>query len=210
MVRVSPAGIVMRGYSDPINHALAFAAKHHDQQVRRGARLPYLTRPANVALILTRYHCSDVTVIAGILHDVVEDGVKAGLTREMFDQRIGDKFGRQALDIALSVSERNTSETGVDLSPDERRRDYLARLSGASDEGRWVCAANAVHHAATLLADLQRTMDPGSVWSRYTAGRSGTIAWYRKVWQRLRALEFESPIVDELGDIVTALENSPT
>ena len=31
------------GYSDRINHALAFAAKHHDQQVRKGTRLPYLT-----------------------------------------------------------------------------------------------------------------------------------------------------------------------
>jgi len=44
----------MRGYSDRINHALAFAAKHHDRQVRRGTRLPYLTHPANVAVSLTR------------------------------------------------------------------------------------------------------------------------------------------------------------
>ena len=34
------------GYSDRINHALAFAAKHHDRQVRKGTRLPYLTHPA--------------------------------------------------------------------------------------------------------------------------------------------------------------------
>ena len=26
------------GYSDRINHALAFAAKHHDRQVRKGNR----------------------------------------------------------------------------------------------------------------------------------------------------------------------------
>ena len=199
----------MRGYSDPINHALAFAAKHHDQQVRRGVRLPYLTRPANVALILTRYHCSDVIVIAGILHDAVEDGVKAGFTREMLARRIGDKFGSEALDIALSVSEHTANEAGLELSQDERRRDYLVRLAGAGDAGRWVSAANALHHAATLLADLQRTMDPGSVWSRFAAGRSGTIAWYRTVWQRLRALEFDTPIVDELGEIVAALESSP-
>ena len=32
----------MRGYSDPINHAFAFAAKHHDRQVRKGTKLPYL------------------------------------------------------------------------------------------------------------------------------------------------------------------------
>ena len=71
------------GYSDRINHALAFAAKHHDQQVRKGTRLPYLTHPANVAIILTRYGQDDDTVVAGILHDVIEDCVRDGFTREL-------------------------------------------------------------------------------------------------------------------------------
>src|SRR6478672_4460651 len=47
--------VMTTGYSDRINHALAFAAKHHDQEVRKGTRLPYVTRPANVAIILARY-----------------------------------------------------------------------------------------------------------------------------------------------------------
>src|SRR5207302_8240545 len=63
----------MHGYSDRINHALAFAAKHLDQQVRKGTRLPYLTTPANVGMILCRYGRDDETVVAGILRDVVED-----------------------------------------------------------------------------------------------------------------------------------------
>ena len=48
----------MTGYSDRINHAFAFAAKHHDRQVRKGTALPYVTHPANVAIILTRYGLS--------------------------------------------------------------------------------------------------------------------------------------------------------
>ena len=82
------------GYSDRINHALAFAAKHHDQQVRKGTRLPYLTHPANVAIILTRYGQDDDTVVAGILHDVIEDCVRDGFTRDMLETRIADKFSR--------------------------------------------------------------------------------------------------------------------
>src|SRR5438067_12220007 len=81
------------GYSDRINHAFAFAAKHHDRQVRKGTRLPYLTHPANVAIILTRYAQDESTVVAGILHDVIEDCVRDGYTRDMLEQRIGDKFG---------------------------------------------------------------------------------------------------------------------
>ncbi len=41
------------GYSDRINHALAFADKHHDREVRKGTSAPYFTAPSNAAVILT-------------------------------------------------------------------------------------------------------------------------------------------------------------
>ncbi len=87
--------MTVAGYSDVINHALAFAAKHHDRQVRKGTKVPYLTHPANIAVILTRYGRDSDTVVAGILHDVIEDCVRDGYTREMLEQRIGDKFGEK-------------------------------------------------------------------------------------------------------------------
>ena len=69
--------MLVTGYSDRINHAFAYAAKHHDQQVRKGTRLPYFTQPANVAVILTRYGCSEETVVAAILHDYGKIGIPA-------------------------------------------------------------------------------------------------------------------------------------
>ncbi len=111
----------MNGYSDRINHALAFAAKHHDQQVRRGTRLPYLTAAPNVAIILTRYGQDDETVVAGILHDVVEDYVRDGYTQEMLEARIGDKFGMEILRTLLGVVERRYDDDGIELSQDERK-----------------------------------------------------------------------------------------
>src|SRR5258705_11239978 len=94
----------IRGYSDRINHALAFAAKHHDRQVRRGTKLPYLTHPANIAVILTRYGRDEDSVVAGIFHDVEEDCVRDGYTREMLEQRIGEKFGIAVLQTVLQVT----------------------------------------------------------------------------------------------------------
>ena len=73
-----------RGYSDAVNHALAFAAKHHDRQVwKGGARLPYFTQPANVAVILSKYDCDDDTIVAGILYDGVNDSVRVVSLREI-------------------------------------------------------------------------------------------------------------------------------
>jgi len=198
--------MTINGYSDRINHALAFAAKHHDRQVRKGTRLPYLTHPANVAIILTRYGRDEDIVIAGILHDVIEDCVRENYTRAMLEQRIGDKFGMTVLDTVLAVTHRTVDDGGTDLSSDERKDDYLERLIGASEAARWVCAADKLHNAGTIVADLQRTIEPMTVWGRFNAGRDGTVRWYRRVYERLRELGFTAAIMEELRRVVESLE----
>src|SRR5262245_6497132 len=194
------------GYSDKINHALAFAAKHHDRQVRKGTRLPYLTHPANVAIILTRYGCDEPTVVAGILHDVVADCVRESYTPEMLDQRVGEKFGSDVLSIILAVTYRRVDDDGIELAQHEQREDYLERLSSAGETARWVSAADKLHNAGTILSDLRRTIDPGTVWGRFNGGRDGTVNWYRRVYDRLVSVGFTGAIMPELESVVEALE----
>ncbi|HEX5580101.1 MAG TPA: HD domain-containing protein [Gemmatimonadaceae bacterium] len=194
------------GYSDRINHALAFAAKHHDRQVRKGLRLPYFTAPANVAIILTRYGLDDETVIAGILHDVVEDCVRAGREGDGMLERVGYKFGEGVLGMLRTVTLRRHDDDGVELSAEERREDLLARLAASGDRERWILAADELHDCATLLADLARTEFPEVVWERVGAGREATIRWYRQVHDRLREVGFDAPIMRELGEVVERLE----
>jgi GTP pyrophosphokinase len=198
----------MTGYSDRINHAFAFAAKHHDQQVRKGTRLPYLTHPANVAIILTRYGCSEDTVVAGILHDVVEDCVRDNMTREMLEERIGRKFGDGVLATVLMVTHRKMDDDGIELSSDDKKSDYLERLSLANEDALWVCAADKVHNANSILSDLRRTSFPETVWGRFNVGKDGTVAWYRRVANRLREVGFAAPIVDELEAAAAGLETA--
>jgi (p)ppGpp synthase/HD superfamily hydrolase len=194
----------MTGYSDRINHALAFAAKHHDQQVRRGVRLPYLTNPPNVGIILTRYGQSDDTVIAGILFNVVKDYVDAGQSAELIDQRLGDKFGPPVLETVLAAVPRRANSSGVEFSNEERLSDYLATLTQTPEAARWVVAADALHEAASLLAEVRRTIDPSVVWQR-RGGTRGAM-WYRDLVKALRTAGFRAAIVDELQDVVDALE----
>ena len=196
------------GYSDRINHAFAFAAKHHDRQVRKGTGLPYLTRPASVAIILTRYGCDETAVVAGILHDVVEDCVRDGWTRDLMDDRIGEKFGADVLEILLSVVQRRVGDTGAELAADERRSDCLQRLTTASNLACWVMAACVLHEGSSLLTDLRRTVDANVVWGRFKASKSATVAWYRAVPARLGEVGFSAPIVAELDQLARALEAS--
>ena len=202
--------MTVTGYSDVINHAFAFAAKHHDRQVRKGTKLPYLTQPANVAVILTRYGRDNDTVVAGILHDVIEDCVRDGYTKDMLEQRIGDKFGGRVLQTVLAVTYRRQDDDGIELSSEDRKSDYLERLSGASEEARWVCAADKIHNASSIISDLRRTVDRETIWSRFTGGKAATASWYRHVYERLRDVGFDAPIMSELDHVSRDLQELAT
>jgi hypothetical protein len=199
----------MNGYSDRINHALAFAAKHHDQQVRRGTRAPYSTQPANIAIILTRYGCDEDTVTAGILLEVVEDYSRQSSPADVLRHRVGDKFGDRALALAQMASERRTDDEGLDLSPEERRADFLERLGKASTDGQVLAAAEALHAAGTLLADLRRTVEVQSVWGRVPGGKVRILETWRRLHDRLASSGLQAAILDELRETITALEAIP-
>ena len=86
------------------------------------------------------------------------------------------------------------------------RADYLERLGSASESAHWVCAADKVHNAGSILADLRRTIDADTVWGRFNGGRAGTMEWYRGVHDRLVELGFAAPIMAELRALVEQLE----
>ena len=112
----------------------------------------------------------------------------------------------QGLATVLAVSERRIDDDGVELSYDDRKTDYLERLAQATPDALWVCAADKVHNANSILSDLRRTSFPETVWGRVAVGREGTVRWYRRVSDRLAEIAFSAPIVDELALVATALE----
>ena len=69
-------------WSTRIDAALRFAAAAHHEDVRKGTQIPYVMHPFHVGLILDRHGFSEDVVVAGILHDVLEDpDYEAGLYR---------------------------------------------------------------------------------------------------------------------------------
>lgn len=193
-------------YSDRINHAFAYASLHHVGHVRKGTRVPYITHPANVALILVRYGCDDDTVASAILHDVVEDCTAPGHSRELHVQQIEQKFGKIVLGIVLDVTNATHDATGRNLDSAAKKDVYLAHLAEASEQARWVCAADKLHNARAILGDLARAEDETTVWGRFNVPRDATVRWYRRVHDRLVEVGFTGAILSELLDAVEALE----
>ncbi|MGZ8378494.1 MAG: HD domain-containing protein [Gemmatirosa sp.] len=198
----------MTGYSDRIHHALAFADKHHDREVRKGTRLPYFTAPANLAVMLTRYGQDEATVVASILRQTVEDYLRDGYGDDAVRERLTDKFGESTVDVLLAAVPRRTDDDGIELSHEESKGDVLARLTHAPNAARWVFAAHEVHEGSALLADLRRTSFPESVWQRVSEGREARLRWYQQVADQLRAVGFDTPVVAELRDVADALASA--
>lgn len=81
-----------------IHEAIEFAAVKHRGQVRKGTDIPYIVHPMEVMYILTQNDCDETTVIAGLLHDTIED---AGATPE----EIEAAFGKDVAQIVAAESE---------------------------------------------------------------------------------------------------------
>ncbi|HKF45528.1 MAG TPA: bifunctional (p)ppGpp synthetase/guanosine-3',5'-bis(diphosphate) 3'-pyrophosphohydrolase [Thermoanaerobaculia bacterium] len=70
---------------DLLRRAYVFSAREHRGQVRRSGD-PYLVHPLNVAAILAEMKADDVSIVVGLLHDVLEDTLT---TRESIAQQFG-------------------------------------------------------------------------------------------------------------------------
>ena len=75
---------------DRIQDAYGFAGECHDGQMRISGD-PYIVHPLAAATILADLHLDPDTIIAALLHDVVED---CGVTVDALDQRFGPDVAR--------------------------------------------------------------------------------------------------------------------
>src|SRR5262245_61885100 len=95
----------MAGKANPrFQSALAFAAQGHGaaKQERKGTDFPYIAHPIRVAEILDRFECNEEVIVAGFLHDTIED---ADITAD----QISATFSARIASLVTSVSEPDKS-----------------------------------------------------------------------------------------------------
>ena len=74
-----------------LRRAYVFSAREHRGQVR-GSGEPYLVHPLNVAAILAELKADDVSIVVGLLHDVLEDTLTT-------KDAIAQQFGTEVADL---------------------------------------------------------------------------------------------------------------
>ena len=106
-----------------INKVIEFAAKAHmyrpiesGKEFRKGTDIPYFTHPFAVAMILSKHNCSEEMIIAGMLHDCLED-------TQVSEDEIKTEFGEKVVEIVKGCSEPNKEDTW------ENRKNILLNIS---------------------------------------------------------------------------------
>ena len=174
-----------------IDLAIEVAAKAHRDQLRKGTDLPYVCHPFAVGLILTQAGCTEDVVVAGILHDTVED---TPLTLADIEQ----KFGADVARIVAGCSEPDKSGSWED-----RKRHTLDLIREAPLDVCTVVCADKLHNVRSILAE--RSVIGDKVWDRFRRGREKQVWYYRGLVASMES--HDGPLFRELREAVDALVN---
>ena len=150
-----------------LQQAIEFAAIAHRDQQRKSTDIPYITHPFAVAMLLQQDQAPENVVIAGLLHDVIED------TRYTLED-IGQQFGSKVMDIVRECSEPDKSRPW-----EERKREFIDQLQTASFEAQWVTCADKYHNLFTINRELGKKGMP--VWERFKRGYPDQKWYYQAI-----------------------------
>jgi (p)ppGpp synthase/HD superfamily hydrolase len=171
-------------YHCKIRKALKFAAKKHVGQFRKGTDIPYLVHPVEVGLYLQNLGMAHDTIIAGYLHDTIED------TDTTYDE-LKYNFGEGVADVVLELSERS-------------KKRALVKAQSYSPEAVKVKTADLMCNVTDILDEYNEIGN--AVFDKFAHGKK-TLDHYRNMAQILHEKAVYLPqIRKELSIILTKLD----
>ena len=181
--------------SDRFSQASRLAEELHRGQVRKGTTIPYVSHLYAVAGLLMEWGAQEDVVIAGLLHDAVED-CGGELTAALIRERFGDRVA----DVVLSCSDSVTDDPTVKASWSERKQAHVAEVAHMSDDAALVTAADKLHNLQTLNRDLRRE-GPATL-QRFKA--PDQMLWYYEAITQALKGRVPDEVLQELADQVGA------
>ncbi len=168
----------------------------YQKQKRKGKDVPYLTHPLTVALILSRVHAIEDVIIAGILHDTIEDSIdEKKVSREMIESR----FGTAVADLVESVTEQDKT-----LPWEERKEEALQHIATFSHDSMLLKSADVIANNAELLEDYAKEGE--KTFERFNAPKEKSIPYTCRVIDALLVVWPENPLGEDLQAISAALQ----
>lgn len=180
-----------------IFQSIEFVAKAHSGQFRKGTNIPYIYHLMNVMKILCDVEVDQKLIVAGILHDVLED-------TNTSKEEIEYLFGNDVLSLVEGESEPDKS------LPWKVRKQYTLRYfkQDATDDQLIIACADKIDNARSIVEDYEKIGD--DFWKRFNAGKKEQLWYYTSLSEILtERAETGSPTLKKLSvllkDIVLQL-----
>ena len=159
-----------------LHEAIRFAEKAHRGQKRKGTDIDYIVHPMEVLQILTTMNASQELLIAGLLHDTVED-------TDITIDDIRKAFGEKVSSLVESHTEDRTKTWK------ERKQHTIDVLKEADRDTRLLIMADKVSNLRSMLSDYAQIGE--TLWSRFNAPKE-LQSWYNsEVQDALYDLQFD-------------------
>lgn len=152
-----------------IHKAIEFATLAHINQKRKGSDVPYIVHPFEVAQIISTMEPYDAKthddiIIAGLLHDTIED---CGVT----PNKIETLFGRNVLTFVMNNTEDKT------LSREERKEHTIVIYKTLCIQSQMLIMADKLSNLRSLKFDHDRIGE--KLWTKFNRNKEDQ-EWYYK------------------------------
>lgn len=191
-----------------IEQAIVRATVLHRDQKRKVSGVPYIVHPYSVAFLLAHFVEDEDVIIAGLLHDVLED------TPEYTAPMLRADFGDRVLRIVQEVTEDFTQAEKMDRvlrgernasAWRSRKERYLENLKNDSPEGLLVATADKIHNMRGVIDEYR--LHGEQVWGKFRRPAADLVWFYAKANQVIGEC-LQHPLVDEMNKVFKELEQA--
>ncbi|MEK4228054.1 HD domain-containing protein [Solibacillus sp. FSL H8-0538] len=152
---------------DLVDKAIQFIAEKHEGQYRKGLNVPHSTHLFGVARILKIAGYAEPVVIAGLLHDVLEDTTAT-------EQELQEKFGDSVLALVKASTELEKS-----LSWNERKEYVIQQIKHKTDEQLAIMLAEKLHNVKSITVEVAQLGN--ETWNNFNAPKEKQEWYYRAI-----------------------------
>ncbi|MCL2259673.1 MAG: bifunctional (p)ppGpp synthetase/guanosine-3',5'-bis(diphosphate) 3'-pyrophosphohydrolase [Proteobacteria bacterium] len=103
-----------------IKKAYVYSAKVHQGQTRKSGE-PYLVHPLEVAGLLAQLHLDESSIVAGLLHDTLEDTLAT-------EEELKELFGPEVLSIVDGVTKLSKYSAVANLGHEEKQAENIRKM----------------------------------------------------------------------------------
>jgi len=181
-----------RGNLELLDYAIYYATRAHNGQKRKSDKnVDMIFHPFTVAMMIQRAGGSEEAVIAGVLHDVVED------TPYSLDD-VRNEFGDKIANIVSEVTEKK------ELPWKERKIEAINRIKTASLEGKLVECADKISNLETMYNLYEEIGE--EIWSSFKRPKEEQKWYYTEMYKAvIENTNEKNPLFDRCDKILKLL-----